>query len=152
MKNIISIFILFSLLYPVELFADDCTDALTEAKTLYNSGNYQKAKELFEYVQSECPQNYTEASNWIAKCDNALKPKTSNTKQSTSKTSSSTGGFSSVVVFEEDVVELPSVLPISNSQPTSEMLVASIAINTKTATNFVLLVLRFSFFIVLFPF
>lgn len=72
------------------LYADDCTDGLTEAKALYNSGNYQKAKELFEYVKSECPQNYTEASNWIAKCDDALKPKTSNIKQSTSKTSSST--------------------------------------------------------------
>jgi len=85
MKNIISIFILFSLLYPVELFADDCTDALTEAKTLYNSGNYQKAKELFEYVQSECPQNHTEATNWIAKCNDALKPKQSNTIQSHSQ-------------------------------------------------------------------
>lgn len=75
------------------IFADDCTDGLTEAKALYNSGNYQKAKELFEYVQSECPQNYTEASNWIAKCDDALKPKTSNTKQSPSKTTSSTTSY-----------------------------------------------------------
>ena len=75
------------------LYADDCTDGLTEAKALYNNGNYQKAKELFEYVKSECPQNYTEASNWIAKCDDALKPKTSNTKQSTSKTSSSTTSY-----------------------------------------------------------
>ena len=64
------------------LFADDCTDGLTEAKALYNSGNYQKAKELFEYVQSECPQNYTEASNWIAKCNDALKPKQSTTTSS----------------------------------------------------------------------
>ena len=64
------------------LYADDCTDGLTEAKALYNSGNYQKAKELFEYVQSECPQNYTEASNWIAKCDDALKPKQSTTTSS----------------------------------------------------------------------
>ena len=75
------------------LYADDCTDGLTEAKALYNNGNYQKAKELFEYVKSECPQNYTEASNWIAKCDDALKPKTANTKQSTSKTSSSTTSY-----------------------------------------------------------
>lgn len=81
------------ILYCNFIFADDCTDGLTEAKALYNSGNYQKAKELFEYVQSECPQNYTEASNWIAKCDDALKPKTSNTKQSTSKTSSSTTSY-----------------------------------------------------------
>lgn len=81
--------IFFQLLLCIPLFADDCADGLTEAKALYNSGNYQKAKELFEYVKSECPQNYTEASNWIAKCDDALTPKTSNTKQSTSKTTSS---------------------------------------------------------------
>ena len=80
----------------LELSADDCTDALTEAKALYNSGNYQKSKELFEYVQNECPQNYKEASNWIAKCNNALKPKTSNTKQSPSKaTTSTTSSFTS---------------------------------------------------------
>lgn len=75
------------------LFADDCLDGMTEAKALYNSGNFQKAKELFEYVKSECPQNYTEASNWIAKCDDASNPKTSNTKQSTSKTTSSTTSY-----------------------------------------------------------
>lgn len=67
--------------YSNPLFADDCTDALTEAKGLYNSGNYQKAKELFEYVKSECPQNYTEAANWILNCETALKPKQSKTKQ-----------------------------------------------------------------------
>ena len=70
------------ILYCNFIFADDCTDGLTEAKALYNSGNYQKAKELFEYVQSECPQNYTEASNWIAKCNDALKPKQSTTTSS----------------------------------------------------------------------
>lgn len=58
--------------FSATLYANDCTDGLTEAKALYNSGNYQKAKELFEYVKSECPQNYTEASNWIAKCDDVL--------------------------------------------------------------------------------
>lgn len=66
----------------IPIYADDCTDGLTEAKALYNSGNYQKAKELFGYVQSECPQNYTEASNWIAKCNDALKPKQSTTTSS----------------------------------------------------------------------
>ena len=91
-RYIIILGLLFAFAY-VPIYADDCTDGLTEAKTLYNSGNYQKAKELFEYVKSECPQNYTEASNWIAKCDDALKPKTSNTKQSTSTTSSSTTSY-----------------------------------------------------------
>ena len=74
--------IFFQLLLCIPLFADDCADGLTEAKALYNSGNYQKAKELFEYVQSECPYNYTEASNWIAKCNDALKPKQSTTTSS----------------------------------------------------------------------
>lgn len=91
-KRIIILNILFAFAY-LPIYADDCTDGLTEAKALYNNGNYQKAKELFEYVKSECPQNYTEVSNWIAKCDDALKPKTSNTKQSTSKTSSSTNSY-----------------------------------------------------------
>jgi hypothetical protein len=91
-RYIIILNLLFAFAY-LPIYADDCTDGLTEAKALYNNGNYQKAKELFEYVKSECPQNYTEASNWIAKCDNALKPKTSNTKQSTSKTSSSTTSY-----------------------------------------------------------
>lgn len=87
-RYIIILNLLFAFAY-LPIYADDCTDGLTEAKALYNNGNYQKAKELFEYVKSECPQNYTEASNWITKCDDALKPKTSNTKQSTSKTTSS---------------------------------------------------------------
>lgn len=85
MKNIISFLFLSLFLCSMESFADDCTDALTEAKALYNSGNYQKAKELFEYVKSECPQNYTEAANWILNCETALKPKQSNTKQAPSQ-------------------------------------------------------------------
>ena len=80
-KRLILIFTILLIFCVAPLFADDCTDALTEAKTLYNSGNYQKAKELFEYVKSECPQNYAEASNWILNCETALKPKQSNTKQ-----------------------------------------------------------------------
>ena len=83
MTNMRNIYLLcVCILYCNFIFADDCTDGLTEAKALYNSGNYQKAKELFEYVQSECPQNYTEASNWIAKCNDALKPKQSTTTSS----------------------------------------------------------------------
>lgn len=94
MKNIISTcLVVFLSLVGSLLYADDCTDGLTEAKALYNSGNYQKAKELFEYVQSECPYNYTEASNWIAKCNDALKPKTSNTKQSPPKANTSTTSY-----------------------------------------------------------
>ena len=93
LKRFSSIFTILLIFCVAPLLADDCTDGLTEAKALYNSGNYQKAKELFEYVQSECPYNYTESSNWIAKCNDALKPKTSNTKQSTSKKSSTTTSY-----------------------------------------------------------
>ena len=57
------------------VLADDCYDALSEAKSLYNSGNYAKAKSLFEYVKSECGSSYGDATNWIAKCNDALTPK-----------------------------------------------------------------------------
>lgn len=93
LKRFSSIFTILLIFCVAPLLADDCTDGLTEAKALYNSGNYQKAKELFEYVQSECPYNYTEASNWIAKCNDALKPKTSNTKQSPPKANTSTTSY-----------------------------------------------------------
>lgn len=91
-KRIIILNLLFAFAY-LPIYADDCTDGLTEAKALYNNGNYQKAKELFEYVKSECPYNYTEASNWITKCNDALKPKTSNTKQSPPKANTSTTSY-----------------------------------------------------------
>lgn len=91
-KRIIILNLLFAFAY-LPIYADDCTDGLTEAKALYNNGNYQKAKELFEYVKSECPYNYTEASNWITKCNDALKPKTSNTKQSPPKANTSTASY-----------------------------------------------------------
>ena len=85
MRNITSIiYFCFLLCCPLLVFADDCTDALVEAKELYKSGNYQKAKELFEYVKTECPQNYTEAVNWIISCETALNPQQS-TKQTASQ-------------------------------------------------------------------
>ena len=71
------------------VFADDCSDALSEAKSLYNSGNYAKAKSLFEYVKSECGSTYGDATNWIAKCNDALTP-----KLSLSRTSISVGASS----------------------------------------------------------
>lgn len=82
-KRIIILNILFAFAY-LPIYADDCTDALVEAKELYKSGNYQKAKELFEYVKTECPQNYTEAVNWIISCETALNPQQS-TKQTASQ-------------------------------------------------------------------
>ena len=73
------IYFILSLLFAASLYvlADDCSDALNEAKNLYNNGNYQKAKALFEYVKSECGSNYGEATNWIARCEDALTPKLS---------------------------------------------------------------------------
>lgn len=54
-RYIIILSLLFAFAY-VPIYADDCTDGLTEARALYNNDNYQKAKELFEYVKSEGPQ------------------------------------------------------------------------------------------------
>lgn len=85
------IFFVLIILCTVSLcvFADDCSDALSEAKSLYNSGNYAKAKSLFEYVKSECGSTYGDATNWVSKCDDALTP-----KLSLSRTSISVGAAS----------------------------------------------------------
>lgn len=58
-------------------YADEiCDAAIAEGKQKYNAGNYQKAKELFEYAQSECGSNYSGAQSWINKCNEALAPTT----------------------------------------------------------------------------
>ena len=62
------------LLCSVALYADDCSEALNEAKSLYNTGNYSKAKALFDYVASECGANYGDASSWSKKCTEKLTP------------------------------------------------------------------------------
>ena len=49
-----------------------CDEAIYEGKQKYNAGNYQKAKELFEYAQNECGSNYGNAQSWIDKCNEAL--------------------------------------------------------------------------------
>ncbi|MGN0235663.1 MAG: hypothetical protein ACI4BD_05030 [Paludibacteraceae bacterium] len=69
-------FFLFGLLFcSVALYADDCSDALNEAKNLYNAGNYSKAKSLFNYVASECGANYGDATTWSKKCTEKLTPR-----------------------------------------------------------------------------
>lgn len=66
-------FLLFGLLFcSVALYADDCSEALNEAKTLYNAGNYSTAKSLFEYVISECGADYGDATAWSKKCRYAV--------------------------------------------------------------------------------
>ncbi len=58
-------------------YADEiCDAAIAEGKQKYNAGDYQKAKELFEYAQNECGSNYDNAQSWINKCNEALAPTT----------------------------------------------------------------------------
>ena len=88
--------LILSLCYaPVLTYADDCSDALSEAKVLYNSGDYAKAKSLFEYVRDEC-NNYGNATNWIAKCNDALTPKLSLSRSNISL--EATSGSTSITV------------------------------------------------------
>lgn len=68
-------FILGLLLCSAALYADDCSDSFNEAKDFYNKGNYSKAKELFDYVVSECGSSYKDAaSSWSKKCEEKLTP------------------------------------------------------------------------------
>lgn len=64
----------WGVLCSVALYADDCSDALNEAKSLYNAGNYSKAKALFDYVVSECGSSYSDAASWSRKCEEKLTP------------------------------------------------------------------------------
>lgn len=75
MKKIVCSIIVLLCCSQFVTLADDCSEALNEAKTLYNSGDYAKAKSLFEYVKNECGSSYGDATNWIAKCNDALTPK-----------------------------------------------------------------------------
>lgn len=84
-------------LCPMVLFADEtCDDALTEGKQKYNAGNYQKAKELFRFVQSECGNSYGDAQSWINKCNEALTPRLSVSNSNLSFSAS--GGTQSITV------------------------------------------------------
>lgn len=96
MKKILCSIIVFLCCSQFVVLADDCSDALNEAKSLYNSGNYAKAKSLFEYVKNECGNSYGDATNWIAKCNDALNPKLSLSRSSVSVGASS--GSTSITV------------------------------------------------------
>ena len=63
---------------------EDCDLALREAKTAYNSGEYTKAKKLYDYVVSICGSSYGSASSWSQKCEDALTPKLSVSRSSIS--------------------------------------------------------------------
>ena len=95
MKKILFLLIVALCYAPVLTYADDCSDALSEAKVLYNSGDYAKAKSLFEYVRDEC-NNYGNATNWIAKCNDALTPKLSLSRSNISL--EATSGSTSITV------------------------------------------------------
>lgn len=104
MKRIICSIIVLLCCSQFVILADDCSDALSEAKSLYNSGNYAKAKSLFEYVKSECGSSYGDATNWIAKCDDALTPKLSLSRSSVSVGASS--GSTTITVTSNRTWEL----------------------------------------------
>lgn len=71
---VVALTMLFSAIAPV-LYADEiCNAAIAEGKQKYSAGDYQRAKELFEYAQSECGSNYGNAQSWIDKCNDALTP------------------------------------------------------------------------------
>lgn len=96
MKKIICSIIALLCCSQFVMLADDCSDALSEAKSLYNSGNYAKAKSLFEYVKSECGSNYGNVTTWIDHCDEALSPKLTVSKSSLSFGAS--GGTQTITV------------------------------------------------------
>lgn len=79
------------------LFADEtCDDALAEGKQKYNAGYYQKAKELFQFVQSECGVSYRDVQRWINMCNDALIPTLS--VSNTSLSFPAIGGSQSITI------------------------------------------------------
>ena len=82
--------------FSISLFADDCSDFLSEGKQHYNNGNYKKAKECFVYVKNECGASYGDVTNWIKKCDDALMPKLSVSKLLVSCSASATTEYITV--------------------------------------------------------
>lgn len=78
------------------LYADDCSDSLNEAKDFYNKGNYSKAKEVFDYVVSECGSSYGDAASWSKKCEEKLPPQL--TVSGTNISVGSSSGTTSVTV------------------------------------------------------
>ncbi len=92
----ISVLLIWILVFSFSLFADDCSDFLSEGKQHYNNGNYQKAKECFVYVRSECGSHYGDVTNWINKCDAALTPTLSVSKYLISCSASGTTQYITV--------------------------------------------------------
>ena len=77
------------------MFADEtCDQALAEGKTLYKSGKYKQAKEMFDFVVNECGSSYGESATWSKKCTTALnaakKTTTSTEKKSTATSTTKT--------------------------------------------------------------
>ncbi len=69
-------FCLCGLLVMPNVYADeDCDMTLREARSAYSSGEYQRAKKLFDYVVTVCGGEYGDAATWSDKCQNALTPK-----------------------------------------------------------------------------
>ena len=90
---------LFSTAIPA-LYADGiCDDAISEGKQKYNAGDYQKAKELFEFAQSRCGREnkYSDIQYWIDQCKEALTPTTLSVS-STSLSFDANGGNKTITV------------------------------------------------------
>lgn len=93
MKKIlsISICVILLLLPTIRIYADDeCSLALNEAKTYYHRGEYQQAKQMFDYVVKYCGASYGEASNWSRKCQEMMTPSLSVSKTNISASASGT--------------------------------------------------------------
>ena len=64
------------LLGSVTVYADeDCDQSLREARQAYNAGQYQRAKDLCNYVISVCGATYGGVNNLMSEIDDALTPR-----------------------------------------------------------------------------
>ncbi len=73
-RYLLLIVCIFSVVY---CYSDEtCDDALKEGEKCYKARDYEKAKELFNFVKNECGDLYGDVSRWISECDRyILKPK-----------------------------------------------------------------------------
>ena len=64
------------LLGSVTVYADeDCDQSLREARQAYNAGQYQRAKDLCNYVISVCGANYGGVNSLMSEIDDAINPR-----------------------------------------------------------------------------
>ena len=133
--NNIKYFLFSCLLYclPIIMFADDiCDDALSEGKQYYNSGNYHKAKDFFEFVKNECGSYYGDVNNWINKCETALSPTLSISKSQISCSASANTEYITVTSNTSWQIEHPTGTMYSVTRSGNTL---TVRINANTSTN-----------------